>query len=203
MWIGPLVENGAPQRQAVGTFDVCLARPKVSSVRTRLNSWLTHLSIHFAKYGLVRIGFLLENGAQRQAVGTFDVVWPGRKYRPSALGSTHDWHICQSILPSVDWPYLGHGHVVIVLEYLHYLRPRGVSVLWVQLNSLNCFLSLLQLFLLYLHSIHLVCSIVSSLLQSACTWLSSGVIYLFTQGTMLFRDKHCCLVGLVVQRIKP
>ena len=27
--IGPLFENGAPQRQAVGTFDVCLARPKV------------------------------------------------------------------------------------------------------------------------------------------------------------------------------
>ena len=27
--LGPLFENGAPQRQAVGTFDVCLARPKV------------------------------------------------------------------------------------------------------------------------------------------------------------------------------
>ena len=27
--IGPLFENGAPQRQAVGTFDVCLVRPKV------------------------------------------------------------------------------------------------------------------------------------------------------------------------------
>ena len=27
--IGSLFENGAPQRQAVGTFDVCLARPKV------------------------------------------------------------------------------------------------------------------------------------------------------------------------------
>ena len=27
--IGPLVKNSAPQRQAVGTFDVCLARPKV------------------------------------------------------------------------------------------------------------------------------------------------------------------------------
>ena len=27
--IGPLSENGAPQRQAVGTFDVCLARPEV------------------------------------------------------------------------------------------------------------------------------------------------------------------------------
>ena len=29
--IGPLFENGAPQRQAVGTFDVCLARPNVCS----------------------------------------------------------------------------------------------------------------------------------------------------------------------------
>ena len=27
--IGPLFKNGTPQRQAVGTFDVCLARPKV------------------------------------------------------------------------------------------------------------------------------------------------------------------------------
>ena len=27
--IGPLFVNGAPQRQAVGTFDDCLARPKV------------------------------------------------------------------------------------------------------------------------------------------------------------------------------
>ena len=27
--IGPLLEKGARQRQAVGTFDVCLARPKV------------------------------------------------------------------------------------------------------------------------------------------------------------------------------
>ena len=27
---GPLFENGVPRRQAVGTFDVCLARPKVS-----------------------------------------------------------------------------------------------------------------------------------------------------------------------------
>ena len=29
MRIGSLFENGAPLRQAVGTFDVCLARPKV------------------------------------------------------------------------------------------------------------------------------------------------------------------------------
>ena len=39
--IGPLFENGAPQRQAVGTFDVCLAQPKVCPTdivrRTRLN----------------------------------------------------------------------------------------------------------------------------------------------------------------------
>ena len=61
--IGPLFENGTPQRYAVGIFDVCLARPNylkfvplISSVCTRLNLWLTHLSNNFAKYGLVRIG---------------------------------------------------------------------------------------------------------------------------------------------------
>ena len=34
VWIGPLFDNRAPQRQAVGTFDVCLTRPKVCPTDT-------------------------------------------------------------------------------------------------------------------------------------------------------------------------
>ena len=49
-----LSKNGVPQRQPIGTFDVCLTRPKLCP--TDINLWLTHLSINFAKYGQVRIG---------------------------------------------------------------------------------------------------------------------------------------------------
>ena len=44
--IGPLFENGAPQREAVGTFHVC---PKVYPTD------MTHLLINFAQYGVVWI----------------------------------------------------------------------------------------------------------------------------------------------------
>ena len=114
-----LFENGVPQRQAVGTFDVCLARPKVcpTSVHTRLNLWLTHLSISFAKYGLVRIDHLFENGAsQRLAVGTFDVclarlarpkVCPTDIVRPHSAQLMIDASVNQfcKTWPSADWPY--------------------------------------------------------------------------------------------------
>ena len=58
--VSTLSKNGLPQRHDVGTFDVCLTRPKnhvplISSVRMWLNLWLTELSITFAFFGLVRI----------------------------------------------------------------------------------------------------------------------------------------------------
>ena len=57
-----LSENGVPQRQAIGTFDVCLARPKGGpTVRSHVaqviidstcRSFLPNVN---KKYGLVRI----------------------------------------------------------------------------------------------------------------------------------------------------
>ena len=54
-----MFENGAPQRQAVGTFDVCLARPKVcpTDIRPHSAQLMIDTSVNqFAKYGQVRIG---------------------------------------------------------------------------------------------------------------------------------------------------
>ena len=91
--------------------------PLISSIRTRLNLWLTHLSISFAKYGLVRIDHLFENGAsQRLAVGTFDVclarlarpkVCPTDIVRPHSAQLMIDASVNQfcKTWPSADWPY--------------------------------------------------------------------------------------------------
>ena len=43
--IGPLFENGAPQRQAIGTFDVCLVRPHAAQlvIDTSVNQFLQNM----------------------------------------------------------------------------------------------------------------------------------------------------------------
>ena len=66
--IGPVFENGTPQKQAVGTFDVCLARPKVCATDI--------LRLHVAR-------LMIDT-----SVNQFRKIWPSVDW-PSFLQEVH------------------------------------------------------------------------------------------------------------------